>query len=592
MRDQSYYIGRLISIVLYMAQGLFTTIKMFTDRNVPNPAAATILIFWLVTCVIIIRLTEEHGMSSYVFCVFTCISSTVMAVVMAYLYRSIVLVMIVYMVQCLAVICFKQRRSCLVIGFTTAFALVQFAVLDIMGIYCFINWLEFWCCLIAVLVSMWVAFHQIEILQIQEKKNEINQKGLDDMLHVVEVMCDEARDATKSKSQFLSNMSHEIRTPINSMLGMNEMILRECTDEQTIKYARNIESSGKMLLSLINDILDFSKIESGKMEVIYSDYRLSTMLNDLTNIIATRMQEKKLDFSVEVDPMTPECLMGDEIKIKQIVTNFLTNAVKYTDEGSVKLKVYPENRRKDANTAICFEVIDTGRGIKMQDQEVLFHAFERVDQKKNRSIEGTGLGLAIASNFTALMDGEIGVESEYGKGSDFYVKIPQIVTSGVQIGEYSFNQKAPKGERRKHMPCFIAPDVKLLIVDDNEMNLTVASFLLKENQMQITTATGGWQSVELLRQQHFDAVLLDHMMPELDGVDALKIMKAEGLVVNTPVIALTANAVSGAREKYLEAGFSDYLSKPIVGRDLEKLLMRWLPQDKLQIVATEEDAGA
>ena len=581
MVDQNYHAGRLIAIFLYVVQGIFVTVALTVDPKVNNWIPVCLLVAWCITFWEITRMTNERGVTSFAFCIFTCLSSLVNAVVLTYIYKTFAMIVVVYMVQCIVVICFRLKRSAVVIGLAMIFTLMQFAVAELLGIIHFIKWMEFAVLIIGILISMWAVCEVVDLIQTQEKRFAEQERSLDDMLHIVEVMCDEARAGTKSKSAFLSNMSHEIRTPINSMLGMNEMIMRECKDENIRRYAQNIETSGNMLLSLVNDILDFSKVESGKMELVYVEYHLSAVLNDLINMISNRLQEKHLDFIVDVDPTTPECLMGDEMRIKQILTNLLTNAAKYTDEGSVTLKVYPEMRGKSGNVRICFEVIDTGRGIRLQDQEHLFDAFRRVDEKKNRNIEGTGLGLAIASDFTALMNGVIGVENEYGRGSVFYVRIPQVVTEKQTIGNYSERIKLKKNKSKEYDAMFVAPDAKILVVDDNEMNLTVVAYLLKHNKVQITKATGGWQAVELLRQQQFDLVLLDHMMPELDGVDALKIMKAENLVEQTPVIALTANAIAGSREKYLSLGFSDYLSKPISGADLEKCFMKWLPQEKI-----------
>jgi len=579
MDEQSFYAGRLTALLLYLGQGIYTIIKLYTEPRVSNILVGVVCAFWIGSYILLLHLTEEKGVTKYAFCIFTGVSSMILAAVLGYVYRSLLLIIVVYMVQSMVVIMFRQKKSCIVISIATILTMFQFALLDKLNIYNMINWMEFWVSLVVVMISTWIMICQMTLAERQNKKNEDQEKSLDDMLHIVEVMCDEAREATKSKSEFLSNMSHEIRTPINSVLGMNEMILRESREKETLKYARNIASSGNMLLSLVNDILDFSKIESGKMELVPVNYHLSSVLNDLINIITSRVDEKGLDFHVEVDPEMPEFLYGDEMRVKQIVTNLLTNAVKYTDQGAVTLRVYAD---RNEDFGLYFQVQDTGRGIKEEDQKVLFQAFQRVDESANRNIEGTGLGLAIVSNYVKLMRGDIQVQSTYGEGSTFTVWLPQVITDDQPIGNFVEKIKRLGSEEDTYSQLFEAPEARILLVDDNKMNLSVASLLLKQTKIQIVTAGGGREAIKKMGQQQFDLVLLDHMMPGMDGIETLQHLKAEGLVEHTPVIALTANAVAGARETYLDAGFSDYLTKPIVGKDLERMMIRWLPEEKVK----------
>lgn len=418
---------------------------------------------------------------------------------------------------------------------------------------------------------------QVVKLVIHERMKSLEQeRSLDDMLRVVETKVDEARNAVKAKSEFLSNMSHEIRTPINAVLGMNEMIQRESENEQISEYSRNIASSGSMLLALINDILDLSKIESGKVAIIRVEYQLSTVCNDLMNMIKERAGKKNLGLKLKINPQIPNYLYGDEVRIRQIVLNLLTNAVKYTETGTITLDVDFINRSK-SQIDLKISVKDTGRGIKKTDINKLFTSFQRLEEAHNKNIEGTGLGLAIVGGYVKLMHGKIDVLSDYGKGSEFIVTIPQKVVKHDEIGEFDFKFNKPAAKTKNYKPSFKAPKAKVLAVDDNNMNLIVVKNLLKSTQIRIDLAHSGQECLDKVRNEFYDVILLDHMMPEMDGTECLRILKDQKLINKTPVIALTANALSGAKEEYMRLGFDDYLSKPIVPLELENMLKHWLP---------------
>ncbi|MDD6811543.1 MAG: response regulator [Lachnospiraceae bacterium] len=389
-----------------------------------------------------------------------------------------------------------------------------------------------------------------------------------------------AEQANRAKSDFLANMSHEIRTPINAIMGMNEMVLRESKDEEVRAFAVNIQSASKTLLSLINDILDFSKIEAGKMEIIPAPYETAVFFNDVVNMIGIKAKQKQLDFEVEIDPELPSVLYGDEVRNRQIIVNILNNAVKYTKQGRVKLQV--EGIEEENVFTLKMQVSDSGIGIKKEDLNKLFEGFQRLELEQNRSIEGTGLGLAITHSLVEQMNGRMEVSSEYGKGSVFTVYLTQEVRDDTPIGDFKqkFQEVAKQGE--KYRESFLAPDAKVLVVDDNEMNLAVVKALLKNTKMQITTCMSGRECLEMVAKESFDVILLDHMMPEMDGIETLaRLKQSENKCQSTPVIALTANAIVGAKEEYIKAGFSDYLSKPIEGTALEKMLLQYLPGDKV-----------
>ncbi|MBR2733748.1 MAG: response regulator, partial [Selenomonadaceae bacterium] len=394
-----------------------------------------------------------------------------------------------------------------------------------------------------------------------------------------------ADEANNAKSVFLAGMSHEIRTPINVIIGMNEMILRESSNPDIIGYAQNSAAAGEALLSLINDILDFSKIESGKMELVESTYKLSDVLKSLVAMIRPRADKKNLSFSVKVNAATENLLYGDANRIRQIALNLLSNAVKYTKVGGVEFGVDSQTVSVDTIN-LTFTVRDTGIGIRAEDIPKLFNDFERFDAQQNKHIEGTGLGLAITQRLVTMMHGDIDVSSVYGKGSTFTVTIPQKIAGNELIGKFTEDANI---SQEKYRPMFIAPDAEILIVDDNEMNLLVATSLLKATRVKVDTALSGMLCLKKLTERHYDLIFLDQMMPNLDGIKTLELAMSmdDNLSKDAPIIALTANAVSGTRELLLSKGFTDYLSKPIDVKLMERMLMDYLPIEKLQLPPTE-----
>ena len=387
-----------------------------------------------------------------------------------------------------------------------------------------------------------------------------------------------AQDANEAKSRFLANMSHEIRTPINAIMGMNELILRESKEASTIEYAQNIASASESLLGIINDILDLSKIESGKMEVVPVNYSLRTLITDCCKMIEGRAAAKKLELIIDADKTTPCNLYGDDVRLHQIITNILTNAVKYTHEGSVTLRIRWKSAGDGKKILLIVSVEDTGIGISDENKEKLFGSFERFDNEKNKGIEGTGLGLAITKQLVELMDGNIGVYSTIGKGSLFYVEIPQEIAALGELGDINIHKRTKNTVYKEKL---VVPDKRILVVDDVKVNLKVIEGLLKKTQIQIETADGGAKCIEKAYNKKYDVILLDHMMPEIDGEDALKEIKKEGCINrDTPVIVLTAYVMAGARERYIEKGFDDYLSKPVSGEDLEDMLIKYIKKEK------------
>lgn len=396
--------------------------------------------------------------------------------------------------------------------------------------------------------------------------------------------------AREAQAKFLANMSHEIRTPINAIIGMNEMIIRESKNETIQNYAHNIQSASNMLLGLINDVLDFTKIESGQLELVEDTYNLASLLHDEMLLLNTRASGKPLSTKLDIDPRLPSCLWGDELRIKQVITNLLSNAVKYTNQGSVTLKVFFKQSDTDS-IDLCFSVTDTGMGIKNEDLSKLFDSFKRLELKKNRTIEGTGLGLNIVKQIVDLMHGDIVVESDYGKGSTFTVSIPQKIMDKKPIDDIDTILTKSSKEKDTAHKLFTAPDAAILIVDDNSMNLSLMKELLKRSKMNIDLASSGKKCLELTKQKKYNIIFMDHMMPELDGVETLNLLRADKSNPNqdSTVIALTANAIAGCREMYLEYGFNDYFSKPVHADKLDELILQYLPDELVHIEYADGD---
>ena len=388
----------------------------------------------------------------------------------------------------------------------------------------------------------------------------------------------EIDEMNRAQSHFFSSMSHEIRTPINTIVGLNEMILREDVSDEVIEDSQGIQVASRMLLHLINDILDMSKIESGQMELTTSVYHTGDMLSEVVGMLWGRAKDKGLDFHVNVSPDLPGELSGDEMRIKQILINVVNNAIKYTNSGSVTLTIQCGKKENDIQN-IIYSVTDTGMGIKKESIPYLFTAFKRVDEEKNKYIEGTGLGLSIVKQLVDLMGGKITVNSVYTKGSTFIIEIPQTVINDAAIGDYQVKEKSGMVKKEEYVVSFTAPDAKVLVVDDNVSNQMVVTKLLRDTKVLVDTADSGKDALNKMLETKYDVIFMDHMMPEMDGIECLHLLREQkgGLCKNAKVVALTANAGSESQALYAREGFDGYLLKPITGHELEKELYRQLP---------------
>ncbi len=427
-------------------------------------------------------------------------------------------------------------------------------------------------CFIGILLKMQTKTYETEKALVEEKKAEVER-------------------IARSKDTFFTNMSHEIRTPINTIIGLNEMILREDISDEIAENAINIQNASKMLLTIINDILDLSKLESGKMEIVAGQYEVSSLFSDLVNLIWVRAHQKDLEFKVDIDPEIPSMLYGDEVRIKQVITNLLTNAVKYTDSGSVTLSAKEERIAAD-QILLRISVEDTGMGIRRENLDNLFRSFKRVDESDTRNIEGTGLGLTICKHLMELMGGKITVDSVYHKGSVFTIELKQRIVNAQPIGVINFAAQKQLNRRSRYKRSFIAPDARILVVDDNTMNLLVVKKLLRDTKVQIDTAQSGRECLKKTAENAYHIILMDHMMPDMDGEATLHALRSQtrGFCQKTPVIALTANVCAGADQIYQNMGFNGYLAKPINTLLLEASLLKYLPAELIEYMAQEADA--
>jgi signal transduction histidine kinase/CheY-like chemotaxis protein len=405
----------------------------------------------------------------------------------------------------------------------------------------------------------------------------------------IRLEANELAHINKAKDDFLANMSHEIRTPLNGILGMDEMIIRDTRENRTRQYATEIRSAGNTLLSIINDILDLSKIESGNYEILPVEYDLASVLNDVLNMTRHRAQKKDLEYNLIVSEKIPSRLYGDEIRIRQILLNIINNAIKYTEKGGVTIDIDYTVPGGGETIDLIIRVSDTGIGIREEDRQKLFQSFSRLEERRNRSIEGTGLGLHITNLLLEMMDGKIEVESVYGEGSTFTVTVPQRVVSAQPLGDFSKAVRNYLDHIEMEEVSLYAPEARVLVVDDNEMNLEVMEGLLRDTAIRTDLVTSGRECIEKVRQTRYDVILLDQMMPEMNGEETLAKLKQMNLLCGTPVIALTADAIIGARDNYLAKGFSDYVSKPVKYDKLEAILKYFLPKEKQMIRQPKED---
>lgn len=578
--EHGYKTVKLTSIFLYIMAGLFGIFSGIAENKFPSAGIVYLFVFiWLSVTTLLCLTGVETEKQGYRFAIVSVFFMSGLGFFDAYL-LGLPYVFVVYqfwfIVSNIAALRKDIMRALAIIGILGTIVLtIGLGMLSVLEMT-FIS--------SAFIFAYWAAVTYINRTTKMLHIIEIQNQSRDDMIALMESRFMEEKGANNAKSTFLANMSHEIRTPINAILGMNTMILRESKEEATLENAREIENSSHTLLALINDILDISKVESGKMEVIPVEYELSKLLKDVMNMVSFKAEAKKLEMKLDVARELPRKLFGDDVRIRQILINLMNNAVKYTEKGSVTLKVTGEVA--ESVVILKFVVQDTGIGIREEDMEKLFSKFERLDVVKNRNVEGTGLGMAITQKFLGLMNTKLEVKSTYGQGSVFSFYLMQNIIDKTPVGEVEIKGNNEISDRSTSKEIrFVAPDAKILIVDDNAINRKVFIKLLKRIKTQIWEADSGFKALEMLNSMEFDLIFLDHMMPEMDGIETLHRFRENKQTSNheKPVIALTANALTGSKEYYLEQGFDDYLSKPIIPEKLEKMIMNRLPDNMIEI---------
>ncbi len=561
--------GQVLSLVIYSFYGVAIILGALFDKTGFNPVFLITFLFWLITLVSMMIIRMSKLRHSVVYERIYIISVGILAVFLQLCFTSIFIVFIVDAVLWLIIITFLNKKCFhLAIAVQTVCVIVLLLMpRELSGIKDY-NVVSLIFTIIGFLLADRVGTVIIDILHQLEAETREQERSLDDMLEIVESKHNRIREISAAKSGFLANMSHELRTPLNAVIGYNDLILQKGQDTEVAAYARNVKSSGTMMLSLVNDILDLSKIESNKMTLVPIDFSLKELINDITAMIEPKTREKELAFVVNADESVLTYYRGDDIRLKQILVNLLTNAVKYTSAGTVTFSVL--GTMDETCGHLHFSVKDTGMGIKEEDLSKLNEKYVRIDEERNRNIEGTGLGISIVTNFLRLMGSKLHVESTYGAGSEFSFDLTLPL-----LGE---EQKAIQVQEESSLQeIFTAPDMNILVVDDTPMNLKVITALLKKSEVKVDTAINGADAIKMATQKKYDVIFLDRFMPQMDGVETLKQMKDIENFINadTPVVALTADATLGSQDGFGELGFDDYLAKPIALPKLVMLLRRY-----------------
>lgn len=577
---------KLTTASIALIEGIFSVVYLLITHYQIGPAFWSSMVFWLVGFILIIALRIDTPRQRSTFYIADIIYLSLFSTAVAYFLGNPYLFLL---------LCFLHWMAFIPVTEKTPFVILAAAQIIIIAIGTFAlgfaEYFEFLMAVIVIALSCWLAIRYTIIQESQLKITADHRQSYDDMLTLVDEKFSEATNANTAKSTFLATMSHEIRTPINAILGLNTMILRESEDPQIMDYAKDIENSSKSLLSLINDILDFSKIESGKMDLVIAEYDFASMVCDVATMTSVKAQAKDLNLSVNVSEKLPSRLIGDDVRIKQILINILNNAVKYTEKGSVTLTIRGEI--VEEGVALYFSVKDTGIGIKPSDMSKLFTKFERIEENRNHYIEGTGLGMSITLQLLEMMDSKLEVQSEYGVGSTFSFTLLQRIADPNPVGSIDEHMKSLDSQTKDYKESFVAPDAHVLVVDDIATNRVVFKNLLKRTQIQIDEADSGYEAINLIKKNHYDIVFLDHMMPGMDGIETLKHIKIlkDHPNKDTPIVALTANAVAGAKEMYISEGFTGYLAKPVDPVKLENKVANAIPDWlKKPVPKTESNA--
>lgn len=575
--DSGFVLGRRCSMAFYILGCLLILIIGAVKQSIPRPLLIAFTVYAVAT-ILIMLFRRKLRFSDNAYKIMQCLLFAAQNIFLSVAFDSAQVFVYATFLDVVVSFIFLDPKFAKFQMIVSTSMLVMMTVVIIVFVKSAQSLIEFILGASVTFITSWAVVAMSSMIRYQHRRMLEQERSLDDMLKVVEAKCDEARQATRSKTRFLANMSHEIRTPINSVIGMNEMILRESSEPEIRSYAADANSAAQSLLSIINDILDITKVEEGKIELSPINYSLPKLISDVYNLIRFRALSKDLKFEVVVDENLPSGFFGDDIRLKQILVNLLNNAMKYTHEGSVVLSVTGQNG------ILSFSVKDTGIGIKEENIGRLFNAFYRTDDIRNRNIEGTGLGLSITQSILELLDSELKVRSVYGQGSEFYFTIEQCITDLTPIGKLKLDDSEYVDQ--KYTVDFEAPSAKVLVVDDNDMNRKVLRQLLKMTKIQVEEASGGKEAVEMAKTQRYDLIFMDHMMPEMDGIEAFHCIRDDknSACCDVPIIVLTANAVIGAEEYYMSEGFNGFITKPVDSVKLDDMIISLLDKKLIKQV--------
>ena len=566
---QNFVNGRIASFVFYFAMCLLVIVMELFDSYTPGWFRLVSIIYFVLSVLFLMFSAPGTRVSQSFYTRMQSIFFIVLSLCLWYASGDIHGMLYMFFVQSLIMFMFMDAR-------VYYFQLIVMAILlIIMGFFGYAgHYFERVYGVVCFIVFQWLAITVLRHYNSQIRHMEEQENSLDDIARIMETKCMEAKRATKSKSALLTNMSHEIRTPINSVLGMNEMILRESTEDNIREYAANINSSGRVLVSLINNILDFEKVEANQMEIMPTAYQTAVLIRDLAGTAQVQLEQKNVPFNLQIDPDIPRVLYGDERRIRQVLMTLLNNAIEHVTDGSITLKIEGEERGGNRYMMYC-EVSDNGTGISDDVMQNMFVAFQQIDERMDSDLVGTGLGMSLTVRILHLMGAELNIDNSYEFGTKMYFELEQEIVNPDSIGEITLERPAVEAEPE---PMFQAPEAKVLVVDDNAMNRKVFGYLMKQSETEVYQAASGQECLELAKEHRFDIIFMDHMMPEMDGVEALhRLREEENLCHESRVVALTANAVGDARAYYIGEGFDEFLSKPIMPEKLERILEEFLP---------------
>ncbi|MBO5489671.1 MAG: response regulator [Eubacterium sp.] len=581
IRHRNFANGRIASFCIYIVYAIFIIISGAFHRNIPFWELLLIILLLLGSVLALILAQPGRRMKPKNYARMQCFFMICAAVLNGFIYHNINYILYMFLIQSVSMFIFMEADVYRFHVWMMGVGLVFFVAMEYLfgrhGMMHTEHIFGFSC----LLLVQWLIISIINANNEQTRHMAEQERGLDDMTRVLEAKCYESRRAFRSKTEFLSNMSHEIRTPINSVLGLNEMILRETKDENIRQYAMDIKGSGRVLLAIINDILDYSKIETGNLEIRPRTYRFAQLMDDLLNVLNVQLEDRELKFEYAINPEIPKSLYGDDMRLRQVISNLLGNAIERSKENRISMRVSGEQREGD-NYGLRCEILSYGAELSEDEIEELYRGFEKYENGLLEDCYGPELSITITAQILRCMGCDLVIKTDEERGAIFAFTVNQEVVNPLPVGEVQMAVDTTEKEQKEKKELY-APNAKVLVVDDNEMNRKVFSYLLKKTGIYVDQAESGKKCLDLAKERRYDIIFMDHMMPEMDGIETFHLLRSElNLCNSVPVVALTANAVSGVKEKYLKEGFDSYLSKPVMPKYLEEILFEFLPEDKIE----------